>query len=147
MNSHPILCFPGGSDGNESARSKGPGLDPWIGKIPWRRALATHSSILALRIPWREKPGILESQTRLSNIFTFTFPHPYILHKKFTNNINQTCHSDGSKRKGLQILVSYLFVFSFPFWILFLTGLLKFWWFSKLSPWSYSNPDLYAFSG
>ena len=57
------------------------------------------------------------------------------------------CHSDGSKRKGLQILVSYLFVFSFPFWILFLTGLLKFWWFSKLSPWSYSNPDLYAFSG
>ena len=24
-----------------------PGVDPWVGKIPWRRALTTHSSILA----------------------------------------------------------------------------------------------------
>ena len=27
-----------------------PGLDPWVVKIPWRRALATHPSILAWRI-------------------------------------------------------------------------------------------------
>ena len=25
-------------------------FDPWVGKIPWRRAWATHSSILAWRI-------------------------------------------------------------------------------------------------
>ena len=25
---------------------------PWVGKIPWRREKATHSSILAWRIPW-----------------------------------------------------------------------------------------------
>ena len=33
------LGFPGGSDGKESACNAGdPGFDPWVGKIPWRRA-------------------------------------------------------------------------------------------------------------
>ena len=31
--------FPGVSDGKESACNAGdPGFDPWVGKIPWRRA-------------------------------------------------------------------------------------------------------------
>ena len=34
-------------------------FDPWVGKIPWRKA--THSSILAWRIPWTEEPGGLQS--------------------------------------------------------------------------------------
>ena len=38
-----------------------PGFDPWVGKIPWRRKWATHSSILAWRIPWIEKPSGLQS--------------------------------------------------------------------------------------
>ena len=42
--------FPGGSAGkNLPAR---PGFDPWIGKIPLKKGKATHSSILAWRIPW-----------------------------------------------------------------------------------------------
>ena len=36
------------------------GFDPWVGKIPWRRA-RTHSSVLAWRIPWTEEPGGLQS--------------------------------------------------------------------------------------
>jgi len=32
-------------------------FDPWVGKIPWRRKLAMHSSITAWEIPWTEKPG------------------------------------------------------------------------------------------
>ena len=32
------------------------GFDPWVRKIPWRKGLATHSSILAWRIPWMEEP-------------------------------------------------------------------------------------------
>ena len=32
-------------------------FDPWVGKIPWGRKLATHSSILAWKIPWTEEPG------------------------------------------------------------------------------------------
>ena len=27
------------------------GLDPWVGKIPLKKGMATHSSILAQRIP------------------------------------------------------------------------------------------------
>ena len=33
-----------------------PGFDLWVRKIPWRRK-ATHSSILAWRIPQTEQPG------------------------------------------------------------------------------------------
>jgi len=32
-------------------------LEPWVGKISWRREMATHSSILAWKIPWTEEPG------------------------------------------------------------------------------------------
>ena len=35
-------------------------FDPWLGKIPQRRK-ATHSRILAWKIPWREEPGGLQS--------------------------------------------------------------------------------------
>ena len=36
-------------------------LDPWVGKIPWRKGMATHSSVLAWRIPWTEEPGRQQS--------------------------------------------------------------------------------------
>ena len=36
-------------------------FDTWVGKIPWRKKMATHSSILAWRIPWTEEPGRLQS--------------------------------------------------------------------------------------
>ena len=60
------LCWiPGGASGKESVcqcrRHKRHGLDPWVGKISWRRTWQTHSSILAWRIPWREEPGGLQS--------------------------------------------------------------------------------------
>ena len=32
-----------------------PGFDPGAGKIPWRKGMATHWSILAWRIPWTEE--------------------------------------------------------------------------------------------
>ena len=28
-----------------------PGFRPWVGRIPWREVMTTHSSILAWRIP------------------------------------------------------------------------------------------------
>ena len=37
------------------------GFDPWVGKIPLEKGVATHSSILAWRIPWIEEPGRLQS--------------------------------------------------------------------------------------
>ena len=46
---------------SNAGRCKRCGFDPWVGKIPWRRAQATLSIILAWRIPWTEKPGGLQS--------------------------------------------------------------------------------------
>ena len=34
-----------------------PGFNPWVGKIPLKKGMATHSSILARRIPRKEEPG------------------------------------------------------------------------------------------
>ena len=36
------------------------GFDPWIGKIPLKKEMATHFSI-AWIIPWTEEPGRLQS--------------------------------------------------------------------------------------
>ena len=54
-------------------QSKRPGFDPWGWEDPLEKGMATHSSVLAWRIPWAKKPGRLQSlgvsksQTRLSS--------------------------------------------------------------------------------
>ena len=56
------MGYPGGSDGKESAYSDGnPSSIPGLGKSPGEGEMATHSSILAWRIPWTEEPGQLQS--------------------------------------------------------------------------------------
>ena len=35
-------------------------LDPWVRRIPLEEGTATHSSVLAWRIPWTEEPGGLQ---------------------------------------------------------------------------------------
>ena len=53
--------FPGSSDGKESACNAGDlGLIPGLGRSPGEEN-ATHSSILAWRIPWTEELGGLQS--------------------------------------------------------------------------------------
>ena len=54
------MDFPGGSDGKESACNAGdPGSIPMLGR-PLKKGMATHSSILAWRIPWTEEPLVLQ---------------------------------------------------------------------------------------
>ena len=56
-----FLGFPGGSDGKEPACNAGDlGLIPGLGRS-LEESMATHSSILAWRIPWTEEPGGLQS--------------------------------------------------------------------------------------
>ena len=56
----PALGFTGGSDGKESVCNVGDlGSIPGSGRSPKKRR-ATHSSILAWRIPWTEEPGRLQ---------------------------------------------------------------------------------------
>ena len=58
--------FPGGSVGKESACNTGDrGSVPGLGRS-LEKEMATHSSILAWRIPWTEEPGGLQSMGRKS---------------------------------------------------------------------------------
>ena len=51
------LGFPGDSDSKRiHLQCKRPRLDFWV-----RKGMATHSSIVACRIPWTEEPGGLQS--------------------------------------------------------------------------------------
>ena len=36
-------------------------FDPWMEKIPWEKEMATHCSIFAWKIPWREELDGLQS--------------------------------------------------------------------------------------
>ena len=58
-----FLGFLGGSHGKESTRNVGDlGLIPGLyWEDPLEKGKATHSSILAWRIPWTEEPGRLQS--------------------------------------------------------------------------------------
>ena len=38
------------------------GFNPWVGKIPWKRKMATHSSILTWKIPWTEETVRVQSK-------------------------------------------------------------------------------------
>ena len=54
------LGFPGSSDGEESAcNARDPGSIPGLGRSPGE-GMATHSSILAWRIPQTEEPDRLQ---------------------------------------------------------------------------------------
>ena len=59
---------PSGTSGKEPAsqcrRQKRHGFEPSAGKITLEEGMATHSSILAWRIPWTEEPGGLQSVGR-----------------------------------------------------------------------------------
>ena len=67
--------FPGGSMVKNSPTSAGdlglrPGFDPWVGKIPWRRAWQPTPVFLSGGSPWTEEPtvhrlyyGVVESDT------------------------------------------------------------------------------------
>ena len=63
--SHCCLAFPGGASGKEPAcqcrRCRRSGFNPWIRKTPLEESMATHSSILAWKIPWTEEPDRLQS--------------------------------------------------------------------------------------
>ena len=54
----PVVKSPPANEGEEKRLA----FDPWVGKIPWRAGMATHSSILAWGTPWTEKPSQLQSR-------------------------------------------------------------------------------------
>ena len=78
-----LLGFPGGTSGKESTcqcrRHKGCGFNPWVRKIPWRRAWQPTLVFLPGESPWTEEPGGLQSmgsqsQTRPKQLSTHACP-------------------------------------------------------------------------
>ena len=55
------MGFPGGSDGKEYTCNSGDLVQSLGWEDPLEKGKATHSSILAWRIPWTEEPGRLQS--------------------------------------------------------------------------------------
>ena len=51
-------CFPGKESTCQCRRHR---FNPWAGKIPLEEEMATHCSLLAWEIPWKEEPGGLQS--------------------------------------------------------------------------------------
>ena len=60
-----LVRLPRWLTGKESACNAGDagdtGLIPGLGRYPLEEEMATHSSILAWKIPWTEEPGELQS--------------------------------------------------------------------------------------
>ena len=68
------MYFPGGADGKESACSVGETQVWSLGQEdPLEKGMATHSSILAWRIPWTEEPGVRHDW--MTNTLLFHFTH------------------------------------------------------------------------
>ena len=64
-----VYGFPGCSDGKESACNAGD-LGSILGQEdPLEKGMATHSSILAWRIPWTVEPGRLQSMELQSRMW------------------------------------------------------------------------------
>ena len=60
-----VSILPGGASSQEPTcqcrRWQRPGFDPWVGKIPWRRAWQPTPVSLPGESPWTEEPGGLQA--------------------------------------------------------------------------------------
>jgi len=54
---HIHMGFPGGSDGKDLPAMQEIQVQSLGQEVPLEKGMATHSSILAWRIPWTEEPG------------------------------------------------------------------------------------------
>ena len=66
----PVVKNPPANAGDTRRR-----FDPWVGKITLEEGMATHSSILAQRIPWTEEPGghrVRHNWSDLARMYSYT---------------------------------------------------------------------------
>ena len=84
------IGFPGGTSGKEPAcqcrRYNRCVFDPWVGKIPWRRA-CNPLQYSCWRIPWTEKPGWLGANFFNHHFYTYTNTYEYIIHNTHIKSV------------------------------------------------------------
>ena len=77
-------CFPSGISDKELTcqcrRHRRRGFDPWVGKIPWRRAWQLTSVFLPGEPPWKEKSARLQSigSQRVRHDSATKYTHTYL---------------------------------------------------------------------
>ena len=91
--------------------------ETWVWSLDWEDSLekrkATHSSILAWRIPWTIGHGVAKSQTRLSNFhFHFTFCQLQLNLTLINSNIGKSCiiSSTDTKFRILALVLTLDFI-------------------------------------
>ena len=103
----PML--PGRRSGKESAcqcsRHTRQGFNPWVEKIPLEEEMATHSSTIAWKIPWREEPDGLQSMG--SQRVRHNWGHTHTQWNQYGSgdrNWNGPQKSGGGVRRGSRLL-------------------------------------------
>ena len=88
--------YPGDSDGKVSAYNAGGPVRSLGWEDPLEKEMATHSSILAWKIPWTEEPGWLCPWGRKESDMTERL-HYYVLHNivciTVFSSVAQSCYS------------------------------------------------------
>ena len=113
------MDFPGGASGKEPAcqcrRYKSHGFDPWIRKIPWRRACQPTPVFSPGESPWTEEPGGLQSTGSQRVGHNWATKHSTIQQDAFITNLTPTflIPLTNSWWQYHDILENYL-PFSFP---------------------------------
>ena len=74
------MDFSGGSNGKESTYNAGPEFDPWVGKIPWRRAWQPTPVFLPEESPGREEFAVGATVYGVAKSWTQLRPHTAHIH-------------------------------------------------------------------
>ena len=113
------------------------GSDPWVGKIPLEKGMATHFSIFAWRIPWTEEPGGFMGSQRVRHnwVTKHTAEHKSLLLARNLEIFFSVCLLCKTLNN---FLIMGLFVTVIPFYSSIFTWFAffyRFWWLSEWSIW------------
>ena len=114
-----------------AGRCKRPGFNPWVGKIPWRRAWQPTPVFLPGEFPWTEEPGGLQSM-ELQRVGHDWAAEQQQQHVRWVGDAIQASHPLSSPSPFPQ---SFPASGSFPMCLLFASGGQRYWSFNfSISP-------------